>query len=368
MMDDLTGRDVLVESLWTTLRSTSVLMFGQRRVGKSRLLDYMETQPRLGTHLVRVDLEGLSTVDGAVQRIVDRIAEPRPGIELASRVQGIEVAGVGVQLAQPEVVDPWLRLHRELRRSLSEGGGLVVALDEVPWWLDRLEEAHSGGARTALAQLRHLADDRLLDQVRWILTGSVGLAGRAAQWGASADINHLEPVVVPPLDDVAGSTLFETEVVAHGCSADLLAAREAHRIAGGLPHWIKALASGACATVGSGQRVDVAAVTAELERRLGTLFRHALEEEMHTHFTRRWSPRELAVRNAVLDQVAPHTEPAPRRGIVAAALSLLGSGHSPREVEDVILRLIDEFYLVEQGDRVLFTVPLYSLWWARWGR
>jgi hypothetical protein len=107
---------------------------------------------------------------------------------------------------------------------------------------------------------------------------------------------------------------------------------------------------------------------AEIDRRLGTLFRHSLEEEMHTHFARRWTEREMAMRNAVLDQIAPHTEPAPRRGIVAAALGALGAGYGPREVEEVILRLIDEFYLTEHGERIVFAVPLYAQWWTRWGR
>lgn len=363
-MTELIGRDELIAELWDRLGESSVILHGPRRVGKTALLEKMSSQPRTGFRLVRVDLQGATTVADAVARIVEELG--KGVVQLAQDV--VRRTSVDLQIVKVDRVeadpDPWASLRRTIA-SAAHDHHLVLALDEVPWWLDELERAEAGGARRALAHLRYLRGDPRFSRVSWALTGSVGLAGRAISWSASAEINDLDIVEVVPLTEVAGVTLFEVETGADSGEAARHAAKEAHRLAGWRPHWIKLLAQ---RTRASGAPVSLAALAAEAERLLGTPMRHLFQEEGVGHFGRLYTEPQRRAAERVLDQLSQHQGALPRVGLITVAMSESGGALERRAADEVLLRLIDEFYLVEVGqDSLTFAVPLLGLWWAKWG-
>jgi hypothetical protein len=365
-MTDWVDREPLPAQLWDRLRERSVLVVGPRRTGKSRLLEQMAQSPPLGIWMVVVDLQGLDRVEGMVERTQKQLST-RTGrwAALASRVESAELAGLSLTLSRAPEGEAWSKLEELLQESSpDEGGLLVVALDEVPWWLDALEQKVPGTARTALAQLRYLRGR--LPRVRWVLTGSVGLAGPAIDWGAAAELNDLDLVEVGPMTAAQGHTLFEMVCLSANRPSDPAAAARAHQLAGGLPHWIRVLAerarSSAPPSVGPEQ------VEAEVERLLARSNRHLFDEEGRVHFERRYPEDERRLALTVLRSVA-QAERVPRRGVLAETLAsgLLGSEGARERFERVVDRLLDEFYLVEEGDELRFLVPLMARWMRRWG-
>lgn len=220
-----------MDRLWGLLRTTHLLFFGPRRVGKSRLLEEMSAAPKQHMRLVRVDLQGATLEEHLFARLWKAMAEQRH--QLQRTLDRVESAA-GVELAPPPERSPWEKVQ-ELLESLDSDRILVVALDEVPWWLDALERAKPGSARIALAELRRLRGESSLAHVRWVLTGSVGIASRAIRWQASAELNDLSVVELPPLDQAAGMALFETECLAHNRECEPEAAAFAHWLGGGRP-------------------------------------------------------------------------------------------------------------------------------------
>lgn len=364
-MPDFVGRDPIIEDLWLRLQERNLLLIGPRRVGKTSILKAMEEQRRADWGLLYVDLEGLTSEREMVDA-VRRAGEARTLWERISgaigQVESVEVGGIlGASRTTLTDPGPWETLADLLASQLekSHAAHFVVALDEVPWWLDGVEAAAPRSARTVLAQLRRLRADRRLSRVRWIFTGSVGLAGRAHHWNASAEVNDLDIVEVPPLDEAAGKALFETALI--GAQVDPDACRYAHALAGGLPHWIRLLVD----RVRSRQltrvtRDDVDNVRAEL---LSAHQRLHFEDATHGHFDRLWDDPEREWAQAILDHIAQSESSLPILGVLMATQGLTGAPRA--DLSGVLLRLVDEFYLVESDDRVTFAVPLVRLAWLR---
>jgi hypothetical protein len=374
----LIGRDEDLRRVGERLFTGSLLLVGPRRIGKTELLRHVVEQPPTGITAMRVDLEGLNDVAGAVARIRDacgrRELAPRRVLDKLRELKRVEVAGVlEVERGDSPHTSSWNALEELLEAAvgnLKKDGVLCLMLDEVPWWLDGLRGRIEGDAdreaglarvRQALAQLRFLRQrEGLADRLRMVFTGSVGLATLAAAAGAPAELNDLEVHELGPLADEAGTALFEAELLARGIGCTPTAALEAHRLAGGSPHWIKQVA----AKVTRRKQADGAAVGDAVERLLGARMRHLFEDEGSAHLARRHGDRAPALK-AILSAASAADAGVARTVAVAAALA---AGIPSRAgAEQAVLQLVDEFYLEVSGDRVRFGNPLFRRWWTRYG-
>ncbi len=372
-MIELVGRNEDLERLWDLLRERSVLLIGPRRVGKTVLLGQMAAEPREGWTAVRVDLQGESTVEGMVERTLGELGRRGLGPAVASsvtgRLRGVEVAGTGVSL-HPPTERPALTRLEDAVTDATEGvdGRLLLAFDEVPWWLEavaRLEGPDK--AREALAHFRRIRQrDDLAGSLRMVVTGSVGLAGLAHELGASRDINDLvPPVELRPLTDPYGRALAESEITLNGRKDTPDAVERIHRIAGGFPHWIKLLAGQATARVGPGEAVTVTEVDQAVESLLGPRGRDLFADEGSEHFVRRHGGAVARQYTAVLGAAA---QTAGGCGIDELLAAALAAGAADRRVaQGLVLSLVDSWHLDPVGDHYLFVLPLFRLWWLRYG-
>lgn len=362
-MSDFIGRDEVIVSLSKLLdEGPGLVLVGARRVGKSRLLKAMEAAH--DRPLIRVTLEGSVSTEQAIAHIQHAVASRSAAAGLDQLVGRIR--GYGQVVVDPAGVSPWYRLAddlEELRRSFGSASTLTIALDEVPWWLEALERRTPGAAREALGVLRSLRDGGRWPKLRWILTGSVGLAGRAIAWNATGEINDLPKVVLPPLAEVDGAHLFRLRAQEAGGSPVGDTPALACRLAGGRPHWIGLLAS---KSARRGYPVQVADLDAAVERLLDRQTRDLFDEEGNSHFQRMYAPNERKTVRAIFDVLSEVPQPVAEPGVVMAALK--AGAADPREVRDVLCRLIDDFYLCERPDNTLaYALPLFGRWWSRWG-
>lgn len=367
--DSLLPRTDLLEHIHDSLRRSSVILHGPRRVGKSTTIEQLAARQGTGLRVVRIDLEGhlehpvASLVEQVHRRMVE--IDLLRGPTILDQVQSVQGGPIGVSLRDRPTPQAWQAMERDLLVAVDglDSDLLVIALDEVPWWLDALEEQRPGQARAALGALRRIRQERALkDRVHFILTGSIGLAGQAAELGASAELNDMETLSVPPMEPELAATLFETELTSDGrpCAGD--AARAAAALAGGSPHWVKRLAS----LVDRHGASTPAAVEAAVERLLAPGLRRELSDEGREHFQRR-HPGAWPAMAAILDALSGGDVDQPWQGAVNAALATRPD-FTTRQAEVIIYLLIDGFYLRRQEDGGLAWVnPLLRRWWLRYG-
>lgn len=373
-VDTFVGRDPLMARLRSALaEGRNLVLVGPRRVGKSELPERMAMpgpgQPKV--FVLRVTVEGRTTQDGGIAAIDDVLSRLSPAARADVALSGVKKLDTpigSVELSGASGSD-WAKVVDRLegyRRGLGDGAILTVALDEVPWWLEALERREAGAARQALAQLRSLRDGGQWPSVRWILTGSVGLAGRAAAWGAAKELNDLDLVEVPPLDASDARHMLRLMVTKTPTEMTDAAGDRAWVLAGGRPHWIRLL--GELARVHS--VVHVAEIDAAAAKLVGRQHRHLFNHEGQTHFDEQYPAEQRVLAAHVLDLLAGENRPLLEAGVVTAVLARSTAGTSRSAVRDVLDRLLDEFYLVESGDgqTLRLALPLFGMWWTRWGR
>lgn len=360
----LVGREGDIQRLWASLARRSVLLSGPRRVGKTELLRTMAAMPHPGWVVLSVDLQGASTTADLVGRW-----EAAAPAEARATAAGLKAAQGAIHAATGGVspsVDGWTRLAAATAHvfgGLGSEDRLLVVLDEVPWWLDELDQREGeGAARLALANLRHLRQ-RWPDRLRLVLTGSVGLAGLAQDLGASAELNDLDRQILDPLTPTWGAALFRQELESGGRQIDDEAAREAAALAGGLPHWIKDIAQRA-ARQGLGP-IGVGHVRLARDEILSPPMRDLFADEAREHFLRRHAS-DVGPLGAMLDAAA-EGEDEPEAALLAVALQAQ-PGMSERQARSLLYRLVDAWYLRQTSTgRWGFLMPLLRHWWQRYG-
>lgn len=364
----LFGRAVELRTLQDHLVHGSLLISGPRRIGKTELLKHLIGGHVSGLEAVRVDVAGMTDERGGYellrQAIEDHLGEEAG---LGSRVRAAQ-AGVGPVSAGFEIDGPRERtpeegLRRALRRwhdGLPEGTLGVLAIDEVPWWLDEVRAGDARAARGVLATLRRLRQDDATPALRQILTGSVSLPGLAAELGALAELNDLVPMAIGPLATDDAERLARSELAGRDLGPEVAA--RITREAGAIPHWVKRIAGRARAEAGVGS-LTAAHVEAAVEELIRD--RRLFEDDLIQHFERRHAARSAAFR-AVLRAAAD-----PRGGrfepLVAAAWGKLGPDATRDAAEDVVRTLGEEHALVERGGGWEFVNPLMRRWVLRWG-
>lgn len=362
------GRQTEIEQVWETLDSRSVLLVGPRRIGKTELLKHMAERPPAHTKAVFVDLQGQQTVDGAFDRLLLGLTEA--GLAVANprapQIQKGGAAGVAVEWQRPTLPTGWTAIEVLVADTFrayrtAESRRLVLFLDEVPWWLDGLRRSDPQVAREALARLRFLRN--LSPDLRMVLTGSIGLAGLAQDLQASAEINDVLPVtVLGPLSPLEGAGLFEAMVTHRGRKSTPEANALAARIGGGSPHWIRTIAD-KC----TGSYIAEDAVLHAVETLLSPQNRALFADEAGEHLVRRHGAVEGAILRAMLSAAALANAGAPKAALLTAGLASAREDVSNTRAEQLLLTLQDEFYLERAGDGYAFSLPLFQLWWQRWG-
>lgn len=375
------GRTSALDQIRAILEQRSVLLTGPRRIGKTELLKHLAAPVRKGWRVVRVDVSSGRTTGDGIARILGTLKDnglgPSAAGEQLARVQGVEAAGFAVSLAEHPREDVWQGLGSTLARAsaaLDAGTRLVLALDEVPWWIAEIRKTEGDdAARTVLAGLRYLRQrDDLEERTRWILTGSVGLAGVARAVGASAEINDLNPFFqLGPLDDISGRTLFETQVVARGLQCDPAAAAMGAHEAGGSPHWIRWLAQRAANHPESAPhqgRVterSVEAALADIEHpRLGS---DLFDDEGRVHLRKYHGEEGARVMSAILMAAAESDG-----GLTEAAAQGIAQTEMSRpdraQAREWVFALVDAWYLDwDPSRRLTFVNPLFRRWFRRFG-
>jgi hypothetical protein len=380
------GRQEDVARVTERIEHGGVLLVGPRRIGKTSLLKHICATPPTDLFALRVNLEGLEDVAGAVERIGEALIDNKLVTEkLAEKLGGFSLNIKGVQVerkANKVDDDPFEALETMLEDAIGKLEAhqrLALFLDEVPWWLDALRRMRSDDgdddtqrrvtadarARQALAQLRYLRQrDDLADRLRMVFTGSVGistLAGLLQSSDAIRDLSHYE---LKPMADSDGAALFDYELTLRNVDCDRDAADAAHALAGGSPHWIKQLAQLAAEQPRDGAKVGRDAVDRAVEALLAPRMRHLFDDEGNAHLHRRHGADARAMKR-VLSLASGSDQGLSKTRLLSVAIE--GGVQTRAEAERIVWSLVDEFYLEPDSDRLRFLNPLFRRWWERYG-
>lgn len=208
---EVLGRDDLIARIWRSLERQSVVLGGERRMGKTSVIVKMRSSPPKGKLLLYRDLEGLRTPLEFVQRVFrdteSYLSARRKSAErvreLLRHLQGAEVAKV---FRFPDsVARHWKALLSATIEDLvtHQDNDVILLWDELPLMLFNVKETE--GEATAMELLDALRELRQNHPaLRMVFTGSVGLhnviASLKRSGYANDPTNDMDMIDVPPLD------------------------------------------------------------------------------------------------------------------------------------------------------------------------
>ncbi len=317
----------------TADRRVPLLLTGQRRMGKSSLLNMLPVQLGTGTEVVVVNFQAMSSWTPAEREAPqDRIAR-----ELVPALERLPSPG-GARFPKPPTAGaPWGDIFDWLQ---SVDGSLVrsdlrllVALDEVERYQ---EEIANSGASTDLLDFTRAAGDSFR-RIRFLLVSAYPLHRLGPHW-----VDRLISAVsrrIGPLDEEAARQLVTEPTPAF---PDIYPAGGVERLlreTGCHPYLLQLVCDQLCRLLNAAGRLK--ATSGDLDE--------ALDQALLTTplFRELWRQRSDDER-AALHAVA--------RG-----------GQPPEATGPALLALREEGYLVREGDAHTFATPLFGRWVAERG-
>ena len=216
---DLRFRGAFLAELWQTLRTGHVVLTAPRRTGKTSVMDYLRDHPEKGFSVVSINVQDLTHPADFFQVLLDGFHDAHPdfvrdqlaaGWELVSGVLGkVDEIGVGgfklaLRRSDPDWRTNW-RQHGDtfLTQARKTRVPILFIIDEFPDMLLNLSRENEALLREFLAWFRtqRLNPAPGRDSIRWLVGGSVNLAGTLDALGLVDLINDLEDVSLPPLTD-----------------------------------------------------------------------------------------------------------------------------------------------------------------------
>lgn len=384
-LDEVIGRDRLIDRLWETLSRQSVVLIAERRMGKTSVIKKMVAEcPDERVTLYR-DVEGLDTPHAFAERVYNDLAAHLDRARrtagrartLLQQLGGAEVGGI-LKLP-PAVVPHWKNLIESVVEDLVEhcGRSTVVFWDELPLMLQKIRR--TSGSETSMEVLDLLRSLRQThSDLRMVYSGSIGLhhvTTTLRETGhTNAAVNDMLIVEVPPLDEKDARVLGRKLLEGEGLPCDDVDATAGAIAAAvdNIPFYIHHVVSMLRDRGGS--------VTEEIAREV---VEQALVDPMDVwhldHYRARltdyYGKENLPVVLALLDEIARTDESITKRDL----MSRLGSVHSPSDHPSVhrvlsekpdeldrILRLFERDHYIRRDAKsgaYLFRFGLIRRWW-----
>ncbi|WP_148261142.1 P-loop NTPase family protein [Conexibacter woesei] len=366
-VENIIGRDGFRDEMLAALDRRSVVLTGERRMGKTSVAKLVErASPRDGWTTVRLSVEGYRSIDELTQSLLwslERFENPlqRTARGLLNRLS-FNVGGVGVEPAQSRLL-----FEDVVTAAVAETDSrLLLILDELPLFARALNQRDPAGdeGTAALHLLRRLRETHA--GLRMLCLGSIGF--HHVTRDASGVLNDTVRLRLDPLPcgDGGDAELLARCLLRGADLPDHDEAETARAIAAcveGVPYYMHKIVEAA-------ERLSLS----------GTLDSAAIDEIVTTAITTSDDPWDL---RHYRDRIPVYYgEQAP---LARATLDVLASGapldldgivnlvRLDRELEavarddvrDVLERLEDDHYLVRDGENRTFAFAIVRRAWVR---
>jgi len=175
------GREEVIEEYWKILQGRGIVLYAERRFGKSAVLTKMNAKNRKGFLTIYKGVEGAKNADEFVNSLFEHIKEEKIIKESTlKKAEGwfysitshIEKIG-GIQFRKND--SKWQKQLNYLLKLLTKQHSdkyIVVMLDEFTIMLNKMEEPE---AVNVLGYLKDLVQHEFSKKIRFVYCGSIGI-------------------------------------------------------------------------------------------------------------------------------------------------------------------------------------------------
>ncbi|MDP2416055.1 MAG: hypothetical protein U1D25_12485 [Hydrogenophaga sp.] len=377
-LEDIVGRDALVQDICARLDQQSVVLVAERRMGKTHVLAKLSAEAPASWVVFRRDVEGVRSAAEFVQTIV---ADLHPHLNASTqfadwiKARAADLGGTKIgPLTLPNFQGKhWKQAlcdtfdHVQSAKDLTR---VVFLWDEIPWMIQNIARADAQEAMELLDVLRALRQQHA--KLRMVFTGSIGLhhivRQLKAQGYTNAPTNDMAAIEVTPLDAPDATRLANKLLQDIGCDTQnsTLAADIAQAV-DGVPYYIHHVLS----DIAKRRNAQAVPTRTELRQQIRAAIQSAHDTWNLKHFEERTQAYYGSQRDAclaLLDGIAA----APNRLDVQTAINGAKASFPGIQQNDwlELVRLLErDYYLLRDPDtgQLGFKFSVLKRWW-QWHR
>lgn len=207
--EDFFPRDTSINKIYRRLDSgSSVYMAAPRRVGKTAIMRYLEDSPRENYEFLYIITEAIDNPINYFKRLSEALHHLKSlsdrSIEkikaFIPKISDVSVVFTGVNVQFSEEAHKVFEEFKTLLKNLETQNKIVVIMvDEFPQTVENILRQHGRIAAEQFLQFNREIRHEANENIRFLLTGSIGLPAIAEKLDATKEINDLNVIEVPPL-------------------------------------------------------------------------------------------------------------------------------------------------------------------------
>ncbi len=228
--EQVIGREEYIRTYWDILSRQGIVLYAERRFGKSSILRKMNAENKVGFLTIYKGIEGVESLDGFVNGLFEHIKEKKLIEEgMIGKAEEIyntftdhvpDVGGIKFKRTNKKWENQ-LRYLLSLLMKQHQDKCIVIMLDEFTIMLSKLKDED---AVNILGYLRDLVQHEFKDRLRFVFCGSVGIdlvldKIKANGHNIGDPINHMNKQRVRPFEDE--EAIYFSECLSLGCRLDL---------------------------------------------------------------------------------------------------------------------------------------------------
>jgi hypothetical protein len=371
---DFFPRPAIEEEIYFALENDSnIYLSAPRRMGKTAIMQHLRDEPRKGYLFIFLSVESVHEARVYLETLLEHLEQfqtyLQAGQDLIKTFLGKvkKFSASGIELAQVEKTD--VELFNEYKTIIpklkTKDNKIILMVDEFPQAVVNIERKE--GKDKAIQFLQFNREIRQLQNhnIRYIFTGSVGLASIAMRLGSSHQINDLDTVVVNPFSIAEGTALLEA-LFAHNkvqYAPDVIPTALA-QIQYLAPFYIQILARQ--------MMMDFRTTKTQLtSENVTKAWKIAIDARNDSYFERYFSrlqdafdAQTLPFVKDILKQIAKKTP------LALSDIETIAQTHNINDCVVVLRELEYSGYLfyMEQEEKYDFTAPMLKAWWAQFVR
>ena len=391
---DLRFREEFLTQLWESLRTGHVVLTAARRTGKTSVMDHLRDHPRNDFSVVSINVQDLTHPADFFQVLLDAFHDTHPalvrdqlaaGWKLVTGALGL-VGEIGVgefKLALRESDPNWRENWRQhgdtfLRQARNMNIPILFIVDELPDMLLNLSRNDAALLREFLAWFRtqRLNPAPAKDSIRWLVGGSVNLAGTLDALGQVDLINDLEDVPLPPLTDGDIEVFVNEMLIGRGVPYDeAVPQRMSVRLGRPIPLFMQMATQDLYRSWKKEQRKILAVdVDAIFDTLIVSSRARARLQHYYSRIQQYYTDPKRSIAYALLGQISVSESGLKRASLLQETdRLLLDSGvelpahERKRLFNQILLDLENDFYIVEVDQGIYdFASGVLKPWWRKY--
>lgn len=203
-------RPDVIARLGKALARDNVSFLAPRRTGKTSILMYLEKHADDTHPHFRINLETCTTPAEMIAALIKPLYELSPrwksvlgksskaAVKELKKIKSVKFGTLGISIEQGE--DAWQRpAELFLEALLKQGGPITFLLDEFPILVNAAAESDRDGCEAMLRWFREWRQRTVDSEIRFLVTGSIGLESVVRKHGFADAVNDFDEVDLPPL-------------------------------------------------------------------------------------------------------------------------------------------------------------------------